>query len=152
MLQLERQTVIWFLIISCIALTWAVNEQLQVQQQHSGNNILPGKYHAYTQQQQQQQLKLKQKQQNTKKLHIVGVAKTAAHLQQRQPQVHAKLAEASGRQENPIKNWLGVFNRNHTTRPQASASFSSSSSSASATANHQVSQDSMVTTKTCSCR
>ena len=166
MLQLQQQqTAIWFLIISCIALTRAgVSEQPQqpAQQQLQSGNILPGKYHAYTQQQQQQY----QKQQNTKKLHILAVAKNP-HLQQQQlqqqqetylqqPQVHAKLAVASGRQENPIKNWFGVFNRNHT-RPQSSTQNANNGApahgaSSSATANHQVSQDSMATTKTCSCR
>lgn len=132
MLHLATQTVC-ILIISCIYListTLAVNE-------HDTANILPGKYHAYNQNHQY----------HTKKLHAKGLV-DVQNLQS-----PAKLLTSSssvqsqslGRQENPIKNWFGVFNRNNS-KPQANATNAGAGAAAT-----NVAQDTIYST-TCSCR
>ncbi|XP_037824476.1 LOW QUALITY PROTEIN: venom protease-like [Lucilia sericata] len=93
--MLHLQQTVCILIVSCICLTTttlALNER--------DGNILPGKYHAYSQQQQHH---------HTKKLHAKGLDLPTSH--------QTKLA-ASTRQENPIKTWFGVFNRNNSNHNQ----------------------------------
>lgn len=152
--MLHLKQTVCILIISCICLintktTLAVNER-------DVANILPGKYHAYNQNHQNHQY-------HTKKLHAKGLL-DITQQQQQQHQQHlqspAKLltsttssssssstsqSQSMGRQENPIKNWFGVFNRNNS-KPQANATAASANPAAT-----NVAQDTIYST-TCSCR
>ncbi|KAM7358778.1 venom protease isoform 1-T2 [Cochliomyia hominivorax] len=89
-------------------------------------NILPGKYHAYNQNHQY----------HPKKLHAKGLDSIPT----------------TGRQENPIKTWFGVFNRNNS-KPQTNATATTTAAAAANGANPaaNVAQDTIYAT-TCSCR
>ncbi|XP_065361336.1 venom protease [Calliphora vicina] len=121
MLHLEQTVCI--LIISCICLTLALNE-------HDGN-ILPGKYHAYSQQ-------------LPKKVPAKGLD---LH-QHRLHQIKLAASQPSGRQENPIKTWFGVFNRNNS-KPQSNTT--TNGVNANNNAGAAAAQDTLYST-TCSCR
>lgn len=125
--MLHLQQTVCILIISCICLTLALNE-------HDAN-ILPGKYHAYSQQQ-------------SKKLPAKGL--DLQHHHQHHNLLHqTKLAasQPSGRQENPIKTWFGVFNRNNS-KPQSNTTTNGVNANNNAGA---AAQDVLYST-TCSCR
>lgn len=104
-------------------------------------NVIPGKYHAYTQHTQQQP---------PKKLHVSAIAAAQSQPAQKQQQYKYQQQQQTRQQRvdavkpvavpssklNPIRNWFGIFNRNNA---QATAA------AATATAHD-------TTTTTCNCR
>lgn len=118
--MLHLQQTVCILIISCIYFTLA--------QSVPSSNILPGKYHAYSQH-------------HTKKLHATK-AKGLDLQHHHHPNQQRKLAIA--RQENPINYWINTFNRNKS-RPQQNSTTSTIAN------NVAVANNTLPSTK-CSCR
>lgn len=116
--MLHLRQIVFILIVSCF--TVALTER--------DSNILPGKYHAYNQPHHQNH-------HHSKKLHAASLSSSS--LSAKGLDLHhtksLDVEQPSTRQENPIKNWFGIFNRNNSKQPPAVAA-----------------QDTQ--TNTCSCR